>query len=80
VIIITAAGHPQSVMTSRASRHPSYRGLIWGMGLSRPVRLMRRSLANLGGFEEETLAKTKTVILLTEEKGGRHGRHQQGHT
>ena len=43
---------------------PAIVALIWGMGrLANPLfKLMQQGLANLSGFEEETLAGSKTVI------------------
>ncbi len=43
---------------------PAIVALIWGMGrLANPLfKIMQQSLANLSGFEEETLAGSKTVI------------------
>ena len=43
---------------------PAIMALIWGMGrLANPLfKMMQQGLANLSGFEEETLAGSKTVI------------------
>ena len=43
---------------------PAIVALIWGMGrLANPLfKIMQQGLANLSGFEEETLAGSKTVI------------------